>query len=309
MKNYKEMEKELVDYVKNTSSDSIDLERFLRFQNYGLILDFDSLSNDFFRWNPRMITNTIFAMLAIKSKFEMDRPRKKEDGSLYKYFKKQYGQLISENRIYDFSREDFEHFYHCFCGYTLTPLREENIKNSVHVFSKFLTDHFNQKEIYDILSKLNDDPEQFLNHTIHDVFDEQLVQDFQNQLRKAIRGSEFSTVLIQTLSSIYMKNQKESLIENHILYYLFTSNLNCFNDAAVLTHTVRKAFIKANINIRNKKAGAHSLRHSLATNLLKNNTPLPVIKGILGHTNISTTEKYLSIDIEGLRMVSLEVPL
>lgn len=230
MKNYKEMEKELVDYVKNTSSDSIDLERFLRFQNYGLILDFDSLSNDFFRWNPRMITNTIFAMLAIKSKFEMDRPRKKEDGSLYKYFKKQYGQLISENRIYDFSREDFEHFYHCFCGYTLTPLREENIKNSVHVFSKFLTDHFNQKEIYDILSKLNDDPEQFLNHTVHDVFDEQLVQDFQNQLRKAIRGSEFSTVLIQTLSSIYMKNQKESLIENHILYYLFTSNLNCFND-------------------------------------------------------------------------------
>lgn len=39
MKSYKEMEKELVGYVKNTSSDSINLERFLRFQNYGLILD------------------------------------------------------------------------------------------------------------------------------------------------------------------------------------------------------------------------------------------------------------------------------
>lgn len=225
------MEKELVGYVKNTSSDSINLERFLRFQNYGLILDFDSLSNDFFRWNPRMITNTIFAMLAIKSKFEMDRPRKKEDGSLYKFFKKQYGQLISENRIYDFSREDFEHFYHCFCGYTLTPLREENIKNSVHVFSKFLMEHFNQKEIYDILSKLNDDPEQFLNHTIHSLFDEQFAQDFQKQFIKVIRGSEFSTVLIQILSSIYMKNHKESLIENHIIYYMFTSNLNCFNDS------------------------------------------------------------------------------
>lgn len=77
---------------------------------------------------------------------------------------------------------------------------------------------------------MNDDPEQFLNHTIHDLFDEQLVQDFQNQLIKVLRGSEFSTVLIQTLSSIYMKNQKESLIENHILYYLFTSNLNCIID-------------------------------------------------------------------------------
>lgn len=96
MKDYKEMEKELVEYVKNTSSDSVDLERFLRFQNYGLILDFDSLSHDFFRWSSRMITNTIFAMLAIKSKFEMNRPRKKEDGSLYKFFQKQYGQLISE---------------------------------------------------------------------------------------------------------------------------------------------------------------------------------------------------------------------
>lgn len=70
-------------------------------------------------------------------------------------------------------------------------------------------EHFNQKEIYDILSKLNDDPEQFLNHTIHDLFDEQLVQDFQNQLIKVLRGSEFSTVLIQTLSSIYMKIRKK----------------------------------------------------------------------------------------------------
>ena len=32
MKNYKEMEKELVEYVKNTSSDSIDLERFYVFK-------------------------------------------------------------------------------------------------------------------------------------------------------------------------------------------------------------------------------------------------------------------------------------
>ena len=104
-----------------------------------------------------------------------------------------------------------------------------------------------------------------------------------------------------------MKNHRVSDDSEYI--FINTQTGVPFNDAAVLTHTVRKAFIKANINIRNKKAGAHSLRHSLATNLLKNNTPLPVIKGILGHTNISTTEKYLSIDIDGLRMVSLEVPL
>lgn len=70
MKNYKEMKKRLVDYVKNTSSDSIDLERFLRFQNYGLILDFDSLSNDFFTWNPQMITN-FFVRCSVYQKYNL----------------------------------------------------------------------------------------------------------------------------------------------------------------------------------------------------------------------------------------------
>lgn len=63
MKDYKEMEKELVEYVKNTSSDSIDLERFLRFQNYGLILDFDSLSHDFFRWTYYVKKEPILSLI------------------------------------------------------------------------------------------------------------------------------------------------------------------------------------------------------------------------------------------------------
>ena len=76
----------------------------------------------------------------------------------------------------------------------------------------------------------------------------------------------------------------------------------------MLTKNKKKAFLKANIDISRKKAGAHSLRHSLATNMLKNNTPLPIIKEVLGHTNINTTERYISVDIEGLRRMSLEVP-
>lgn len=50
------------------------------------------------------------------------------------------------------------------------------------------------------------------------------------------------------------------------------------------------------------------MRHSLASNLLKNNTPYPVITGILGHENTSTTRMYLAIDIEQLRSLALEVP-
>lgn len=45
-----------------------------------------------------------------------------------------------------------------------------------------------------------------------------------------------------------------------------------------------------------------------ATTMLANNTPVPVITGVLGHASSRTTQKYLSIDVDGLRKVSLEVP-
>jgi len=45
----------------------------------------------------------------------------------------------------------------------------------------------------------------------------------------------------------------------------------------------------AYICIDYRKLGLHSMRHSLVGNLLKHNTPLPVITGILGHENTNTT--------------------
>lgn len=65
---------------------------------------------------------------------------------------------------------------------------------------------------------------------------------------------------------------------------------------------------KANIERRGRKMGPHALRHSLATRLLKENTPMPVITAILGHKNLNTTRVYLGIDVESLRKISLEVP-
>ena len=104
----------------------------------------------------------------------------------------------------------------------------------------------------------------------------------------------------------YLKNHRPNINSE----YIFINSVNNlpFKDAKILANIIKKAFLKANIDISRKKAGAHSLRHSLATNMLKNNTPLPIIKKVLGHTNINTTERYISVDIEGLRRMSLEVP-
>ena len=54
--------------------------------------------------------------------------------------------------------------------------------------------------------------------------------------------------------------------------------------------------------------GPHCLRHSLATRLLKNGTPLKTIGDILGHRCPTSTSTYLRLATDDLREVPLPVP-
>lgn len=58
---------------------------------------------------------------------------------------------------------------------------------------------------------------------------------------------------------------------------------------------------------KGKKHGPHALRHSLASALLEDNIPLPVISEVLGHTSTETTNIYLKIDVNHLRNCALDV--
>lgn len=65
--------------------------------------------------------------------------------------------------------------------------------------------------------------------------------------------------------------------------------------------------VKAGLNIPvDVYCGMHSLRSTLARNMLEANTPLPVISETLGHQNINTTSIYLKIDTAGLRKCALD---
>lgn len=46
----------------------------------------------------------------------------------------------------------------------------------------------------------------------------------------------------------------------------------------------------------NKKITPHGLRRSFATNLLKNNANIEIVRKTLGHTNINTTARYLHLN-------------
>ena len=81
-----------------------------------------------------------------------------------------------------------------------------------------------------------------------------------------------------------------------------------YEDSASIFSIVSKYIKKAGIETDAKHHGPHSLRHSLASNLLEEKTPLPVISAALGHSSTKNTSRYLKIDIELLRSVALEVP-
>jgi len=72
---------------------------------------------------------------------------------------------------------------------------------------------------------------------------------------------------------------------------------------------VSRYMAKANIsNWKEKKHGPHSLRHSLASNLLKKNVSIPIISTVLGHQSTESTKTYLSIDDLHLKQCALPAP-
>jgi integrase/recombinase XerD len=74
---------------------------------------------------------------------------------------------------------------------------------------------------------------------------------------------------------------------------------------SIVTQYIQSAGIKVPAG---KKHGPHSLRHSLASALLEENIPLPVISEVLGHTTTDATSIYLKIDVNHLRRCALDIP-
>lgn len=74
---------------------------------------------------------------------------------------------------------------------------------------------------------------------------------------------------------------------------------------SIVAKYMRKANIK---NWKSKKHGPHSLRHSLATNMLKKNVSIPIISTILGHQDTGSTKVYLKVDVKKLRQCPLSMP-
>ena len=75
-----------------------------------------------------------------------------------------------------------------------------------------------------------------------------------------------------------------------------------------LAKDITRAVQKAGIRLpRGKSAGTHIFRHSLATNLLNRGVGIDAIAQTLGHTSSESTEAYISLSMDTLRICALEV--
>ncbi len=80
-----------------------------------------------------------------------------------------------------------------------------------------------------------------------------------------------------------------------------------FGGPSTVTTIVRRALDRADLHPALK--GAHLLRHSLATSMLRSGATMSEIGEVLRHRVPNTTEIYAKVDFDGLRALAHEWPI
>lgn len=103
----------------------------------------------------------------------------------------------------------------------------------------------------------------------------------------------------------YIRNDRPKDYSRRVFLRL-RAPIRGFNNPSTVSAIVSRALTKAGLNPVLK--GAHLLRHSLATNLLRNGAAMIEIGEILRHRSPNSTEIYTKVDIEGLRSIAKPWP-
>lgn len=105
----------------------------------------------------------------------------------------------------------------------------------------------------------------------------------------------------------YLKCERPD-VDDDRLFVTACAPYHAMESSHTFHRMVTRAFADAGVETAGKHHGMHSLRHSAATNMLSGGTPYPTISSVLGHSSVNVTKRYLSIDVESLRPLALEVP-
>lgn len=111
------------------------------------------------------------------------------------------------------------------------------------------------------------------------------------------KGKKDRTTL---LSPILLKTLKDYYEVYHPEFYLFEGQDGGPYSSSSIQQILKKAVKNSGIH----KATAHTLRHSFATHLVQNGVDIKLVKELLGHNDIRTTEIYLHLSPTTLRGIS-----
>lgn len=148
------------------------------------------------------------------------------------------------------------------------------------------------------------------------------VSDIRGLLFKSLHWKEKTISLYQIKTKRYVKLPLTDSTTLALLDYIKNVRPESDDPHVFLRHTrpyipysskdnfgskVSYYFKKSGVNTNGKRHGLHSMRHSLATNLLRENVAVNEIASILGHSSIKSTKPYIWSDIKHLKMCALEV--
>lgn len=139
--------------------------------------------------------------------------------------------------------------------------------------------------------------------------------DWDRNTISLIQHKTGSSVVYPLLSSVgnavidYLKHGRPKTEAQEIIVSCEPARRGKKLGAPTIHSIVTKYMRRANISHwQQKKHGPHSLRHSLATNMLKKNVSIPIISAVMGHQNTESTKVYLSVDFNRLKQCALPIP-
>jgi integrase len=134
-------------------------------------------------------------------------------------------------------------------------------------------------------------------------WDNRTISVFQSKTKNAIKHQLIPHV--ENALADYLLNERPESADPHI----FLKRDGCALISTSVSSMIFNAYNQSSIETKGRKHGSHSLRHSMASNMLATDSGILEISEALGHADVDTTWKfYAKTDVGHLRLCGLEVP-
>ena len=104
----------------------------------------------------------------------------------------------------------------------------------------------------------------------------------------------------------HVKNDTRSSVDGYVFHCMVAPYGRI--STSIIRHAINDSFATAKVDTSGKKHGPHAFRSSLASSMVNDGTPYEVVRRILGHSDPDVIRHYAKVDIENLRMCSIDPP-